>query len=185
MSQLPFEYECPVDWIIIRCCKYVAPIFKKTKHTANIITTEGAIASAFGLYNLYYGRLHLFAIGYSLGYAFDCLDGHFARRYNSTSKFGEYYEHGKDVITSAAYFYILLTRYKVTLPVTCLFLVLGSGLCVHMGHQQKYLKSKGTVLDFLTPLCRNVKNLKFTRWLGCGTFMVASVVVPFFLKRLF
>lgn len=182
MSQLPKEYECPIDWTIIDVCKKVAPLFYKTGHTANIITTEGAFASAWGLYNLSQNRLPQFAIGYALGYAFDCLDGHFARRYSMTSKFGEYYEHGKDIATTAAYFYIILKYYHIPTSALSMFAFFGSGLLVHMGHQQKYLKSSGAFLDFLQPLCRKVKNIKYTRFLGCGTFMIFSVAAPFYLK---
>lgn len=185
MSQLPPSAECPVDWTIIKICSDIAPIFHATGHTANAITTEGAIASGIGLYSLYNYNLPRFAVGYALGYAFDCLDGHYARRYKMTSKFGEIYEHMKDILTTAAYFGVLFYRYELSPIVITLYCIFGAGLLVHMGHQQKFIKSKGTFLDFLQPLARKVKNIKYTRWLGCGTFMVFSVVTPFFLRKLF
>lgn len=185
MSQLPPFAECPVDWFIIKICSDIAPIFRATGHTANAITTEGAIASAWGLYSLYNYHLPQFAAGYALGYAFDCLDGHYARRYKMTSKFGEYYEHMKDIATTIGYFGVLFYRYNVSPGVLVSFFLLGTGLLVHMGHQQKYIESDGSAfLDFLQPLARKVKNIKYTRWFGCGTFMLFSVVAPFYLSAL-
>lgn len=185
MSVLPDNYECPVDSVIIKASSIVAPLFKQTCHTANLITLEGAFLSGYGLYSLYNYSLPSFMIYYALGYAFDCLDGHFARRYNMTSKFGEYFEHTKDIVTSAAFAYIFYSRYTVPLYMWGLFAFFGSGLLVHMGHQQFYIKSKNHFLDFLQPLCKNVSNLKYTRFLGCGTFMLFSIFAPSFCKRRF
>lgn len=183
MSVLPYKYECPVDNVIIDMCAKVAPLFHATNHTANFITFEGAIASGYSLYLLANYRLKEFAFFYALGYIFDCLDGHYARRYKMVSKFGEIFEHLKDFVTSAGLFYVLITRYQVTPGIVQTFIVAGLGLLIHMGHQQKYLKSSGTILDPLQKLATDVKNMKYTRWLGCGTFMLLSIAVPFFLKR--
>jgi len=183
MSVLPHQYECPIDSVIIDMCAAVAPFFKETGHTANAITFEGGILSAYSLYLLYNYDVKNFALFYALGYAFDCLDGHFARRYKMVSKFGEYFEHIKDILTTVGYFYILLKKYEITMPVATVFTVAGFGLLSHMGHQQRYLGSKGGFLDPLQHLAKNPRNMRYTRWLGCGTFMVLSIAAPFFLRR--
>lgn len=183
MSQLPDEFECPVDDVIIRICSKIAPFFYATGHNANMLTFYGALASGYGLQKLRYNNLYSFAAFYALGYAFDCLDGHFARRYKMTSKFGEYAEHIKDIVTTALLFLVFFKSYKVTSNIILLFLVTGLGLNVHMGYQQKYLKSKGGFLDFLQKFSPgSYTNMKWTRWLGCGTFMLASVTAPFFME---
>lgn len=179
---LPDHYECPIDVYIIKLCTEIAPLFKATGHTANMITFEGAIFSFYSLYLLYHHRLKEFALYYALGYIFDCLDGHYARRYHMVSKFGEYFEHIKDTLVTILYFVILLRQYRVTVPTLVLYLVAGYGLISHMGHQQKYLNSKGGILDPLQHLARDVRHIKYTKWMGCGTFMVIAVVVPFFLR---
>ena len=83
----------------------------------------------------------------------------------------------------AGYFYILLHHYKVTKEALILFLVAGGGLAYHLGHQQLYTGSKGGFLDSLQSLVKDVKNIKYTRWLGCGTFNLVMIFAPFFLKR--
>jgi len=183
MSVLPFHYENPFDYILISIAGFVAPFFHSTGHTANAITFEGAIASAYSLYLLDAYRLSEFSFYYALGYFFDCLDGHFARRYHMTSKFGEYFEHAKDIITTILYFYVLYKKFELTKSTVSIFLISGLGLMVHLGHQQLYLNSSGAFLDILKPLSTKKKNLKYTRLFGCGTFLVLSVVVPHFLKR--
>ena len=93
MSILPKEFECPIDYILIQWCRQVSPYFYKTGHTPNLITLEGTVVYSFALKMLVDNRLPEFALLYGLGYFFDCLDGHFARRYKMTSKFGEWFEH--------------------------------------------------------------------------------------------
>jgi len=186
MSRLPLNYECPVDWHIIRFCSDVAPFFHSTGHTANLITFEGALSAAYSLYLLKEYRVAEFAAFYALSYVLDCLDGHFARRYKMVSKFGEYFDHVKDLTATMAFFYVLWKYYYLTAPAVALFTIAGSGLLTHMGLQQKYLKSKGTFLDVLQQTFAEnlpVSDMKYTRWLGCGTFMLISIAIPFFLQK--
>lgn len=184
MSVLPYHYECPIDWAIIKLCSAVAPFFRATGHTPNMITFEGAIASVVSLYMLKNNRLKEFAVLHFVAYALDCLDGHFARRYKMVSKFGEYFEHIKDILATMGYFYVLVKNYEISLPIVAIFAIAGGGLLSHMGHQQKYLGSSGGFLDPLQHLAKDVKSMKHTRWFGCGTFMLISIVVPFIARRL-
>lgn len=184
MSQLPDELENPLDTFFSEVCEKIAPFFYETGHSANMITTEGAVASGWGLYNLYRGNLPQFAAGYALGYFFDVLDGYFARRYKNVSKFGDLYEHGKDIATTAALAYLLYTYYDIPKPILAAFVANGAILGVHMAHQQRYLKKSGGFLSILEPLAGDSNNMKWTRWFGCGTFMLFSVALPFLGRRI-
>lgn len=183
MSVLPKHYECPIDWAIIDFCKTIAPFFRATSHTANLITFEGTLASIASLYYLRRHRLKEFAILHFVSYVLDCLDGHYARRYKMVSKFGEYFEHIKDILAACGYFYVLSTSFRLTWPAVALFTIAGSGLISHMGHQQKYLGTSGGFLDPLRHVAKDIDDMKYTRWFGCGTFMLISILVPFLLQK--
>lgn len=183
MSQLPKEFENPIDYYLGKICQFVAPAFAWTNHTANEITLEGLVLSLWGLWNLCQGNLMKFTIGYGLGYFFDCLDGFFARKYNDTSKFGEYFEHSKDIGCGILYFIILYNSYSVPSWMVCTSIFLLGGLTLQLAHQQRLLRSSGGVLDILQPLVKNVKNIQYTRYIGCGTFMLWSLLMPWLLNR--
>jgi phosphatidylglycerophosphate synthase len=190
MRSLPRDKECPVDTLILDMCEEVAPFFHKTGHSANVITFEGALLSAYGIYSLWQRNLVPFAIFYALGYAFDCLDGFYARKYNMVSTFGEYFEHAKDIATTWIFFLVLYKRYTIPPWAVKTLFITGVGLCIHMGHQQAYLreknekkKKKREFLNVLLPLVKSPRFIKYTRWLGCGTFMLTCITIPFFLKK--
>jgi phosphatidylglycerophosphate synthase len=185
MRLLPKELECPVDNLLIECCQQVAPYFYETGHTANMITFEGTIIYLYALKMLIQGKLREFAVLYGIGYFFDCLDGYFARRYKMVSKFGEWFEHIRDVLVAIAYFFILFKYFKVTNEIIILFLVAGYGLLTHLGHQQIYLDGKNGFLDSLKPFANNAFNMTETRWFGCGTFNLIIIFAPFFLERIY
>ena len=182
MRLLPKHLECPIDNLLIDWAHKVAPFFYQTGHTANLITLEGTLISFYALKLLALGRLPEFAFWYVLGYFFDCLDGHFARRYNMTSKFGEWFEHIRDIVVAVGYFYVLLNNYEVNAAVIALFLVAGFGLLCHMGNQQRYNRSNGAFLDPLQHLTPHVSGIETTRWFGCGTFNLIMILVPFWVE---
>ena len=49
-----------------------------------------------------------------LGYYFDCIDGPMARKYNMVTVFGDYYDHGTDIIcfTLVNYYYFTLYNFS-------------------------------------------------------------------------
>ena len=182
MSTLPREFENPIDYAIIRICSKIAPFFKATYHRANFITFEGLILSTYGLYHLSQFNMLKFMFGYGLGYVFDCLDGYYARKYNDKSRFGEYFEHSKDIGCGILYFIILSQYYVMSGWVWNLFTLSFLGLVFQLAHQQAMIGSSGDLMDKLQLIVVNPYHIRKTRWVGCGTFMILSLIIPLILS---
>ena len=72
------------------------------------------------------------------------MDGNYARTYNMHTKFGDYYDHIKDVVVMLIFATILLlykdihTNYKIFGIVVALFITLG--VMMHVGCTERYVK---------------------------------------------
>jgi hypothetical protein len=122
MRKTPPDLTGPIDNIILIIISHIEFIFKTINFTPNILTT---ISFLFGLTSMYYfshNRPISATTFYLLYYIFDCYDGYYARKYNMVTKFGDYYDHIKDVIINLLLFYIAFT--KCTLNTTCLTLII-------------------------------------------------------------
>ena len=70
----------------------------------------------------------------TLSYFFDCMDGNFARTYKMQTKFGDYYDHIKDVIIMLIFALILFIykdiplNYKIALLVA---VIMTFGVMMH------------------------------------------------------
>ena len=107
MRKIGAEYENFIDNYLIDICEYMSSYIHKLGITPNIITTMSLIcglsASAL-LYNKhYYSACVLWIISYYL----DNLDGYIARKYNQTSKIGDYYDHIADLIKFLTALFVL------------------------------------------------------------------------------
>ena len=92
-----------VDSIISLISEKTLPKFKKINFTPNGITTLSLIFGLLSVFLFYKKHYYSAALSYFISYIFDCTDGMYARKYNMVTKFGDYYDHIKDVIV-----YILL-----------------------------------------------------------------------------
>jgi len=184
MKKIPDEMDNPIDNILIRFSEYICPFFKKTGHTPNTITTYSLITGILSVYFLYIGRPIAFAILYSISYFFDCMDGHFARKYNMTSKGGDLYDHIKDISVYILLIYVVCVKYKNVIKVgdiVVLFLAILSCV-VHIGCQQKQMeKDYDETLDSSKCFCPNKEFIYYTRWCGMGTLMLITIGLVLFI----
>lgn len=177
MKKIPDEIDNPIDNILIRISDYLCPIFKKLGHTPNMITTWSLFFGLLSVYLLYKGYVYWFAITYMISYFFDCMDGHFARKYKMTSKFGDYYDHIKDIFVYLLVIYVIYIKYKHILCISD-FIIIGLSLFAcftHIGCQQKYQDKNGEILDNFQPLCTNKDMIYYTRYFGMGTMNLLFV----------
>jgi phosphatidylglycerophosphate synthase len=184
MRKIPKTYENPLDNIIIDLADSLCPFFHKLGFTPNGITTLSLIFALFAAWALWKGHVWLFAILYVISYFFDCMDGHYARKYNQVTKLGDLYDHVKDIVTGLLIMWVLYYRNKdrcnwnVWIPVIVVF-VLFTGLgYAHLGCQEKIygLNQSGT-LSAGKMLCPGnaSKNIRWTRWVGMGTWIVVLI----------
>ena len=113
----------PIDKLMYRISETIAPLFYKTKHTPNLITTYSFIVRLVALFYLFKNQLTIFALLWAIGYMLDCLDGHFARKYNMSSDFGSIYDHVSDFICNTVLIIIVTLKLR-TINQKIFFLVL-------------------------------------------------------------
>ena len=177
MKKLPSYYENPFDDILIKICDYCCPYLHKLGFTPNILTTISLLFCVVTIILLLNSYFYLAAAFFIISYLFDCMDGHFARKYNKVTKLGDYYDHIADVIKLISVIYTLyyinsiIMGYLIIPILLLLFIFL-----MHMGCQEKYYnKNESQTLSFTKLLCPNNKKynpLNITRFFGCGTFML-------------
>lgn len=185
--KLPKKYENPIDNILIDIAERLNPIFYKLGFNPNGITTLSLVTGLLFNYNYFIGNYELSAFMMSLSYFFDCMDGNFARTYNMQSKFGDYYDHIKDVIVMLVFVGILLlykdipTKYKIFGIVVGVIMTFG--VMMHVGCTEKYVKIKKTkgiqesgFLANFKGTCDKIDRIKYVRYLGCGTFNAFIII---------
>lgn len=189
MRKISRDCENPIDNINIDMMDKTCGFFKKLHFTPNGITTLSLLFGILSLYFLYHYKVVLFGITYYISYLFDCLDGHYARKYKMVSKFGDFYDHIKDVIVVFGIFSVLYFRYCAN-PKACtifiIYIVVISILMIgHLGCQENiYKKKESATLSFSKTLCENdpISLIKFTRWFGCGSWIILLIIGIFYLN---
>lgn len=189
MRKIPSKYENPLDDVLISIADQVCPAFKKLGFTPHGITTLSLICGLFALVFILKGYLVLFALFYLLSYFFDCLDGHYARKYNMVTTIGDLYDHIKDIVIAVLALCIMYIRNKhifsksVVIAVVLIFVIFSVLGYIHLGCQEKYYqlhdkKTESCTLSFGKQLCPGnpEKNLKFTRWFGMGTWVIITIL---------
>jgi phosphatidylglycerophosphate synthase len=190
MRKIPINQENPIDVYNINLVDKLCPFFNKLKFTPNGITTLSLIFGLLSLWYLWKYNWVGFAVSYYISYLFDCLDGHYARKYKMVSKFGDTYDHVKDVLVMCGIFYILFSRYKVDGKVWKNFVIATVFMSVLMsaqlGCQEKlYPKDESQTLGFTKKLCIGdpSNTIQFTKWFGCGTWVVYIIGAVWYLDK--
>lgn len=183
-------YENPFDNFNIAICDSLCPFFKKLDFTPNGLTTVSLILGILSLYFLWKYNMVGFAIFYYLSYLFDCMDGHYARKYQLVSKGGDMYDHIKDVSVNLCLIYIVWSRYKTdnktTLIALITIIIFFTLMCAHLGCQERiYPKDESGTLNFSRSMCVGndaTKTIKLTRYFGCGTWCITIIVIVIYLN---
>jgi phosphatidylglycerophosphate synthase len=154
MRKIPEHLENPVDNLILNIVDYTMPFFYKLGFTPNGITT---LSLFFGLLSvkLIYDQDYLeSSLAYFISYIFDCMDGHMARKYKMVSKFGDYYDHIKDMVVGILLVYTIIVKYSSYggywkyFPL--ILFVLFFTMNMHLGCQEIYYHNGSTSDDSLT-----------------------------------
>ena len=186
MNKLRNHHENPVDVVLLGLTGTLLPAFHATGHTPNVITTYSFAAGLVAVAALWYGHVGTFVVAYAVSYTFDCMDGQMARRYRMTSEFGDWYDHVTDVLVMVLLAVVIgVRRWRYVsaaevLTFVALLLLLG----VHMGCQQRHRPRPSTeedaeeaeTLDDLQVLCHHREWIRWTRYFGSGTFVVALLL---------
>ena len=173
----------PIDVATVRITAPLLPLFHATGHTPNLLTTYSMLAGLGAVAALWRGNAAAFAAAYSASYAFDCMDGAFARRYGMVSAFGDAYDHGSDALVTVLLLVVLFWRHghRVGFADAAAMGALAALMLVHLGCEQAAGHSPvgdaatGS-LDQLRRLCPGPGAMRWTRLFGCGTVALAIVL---------
>jgi phosphatidylglycerophosphate synthase len=172
--------ENPIDNIIIGLVEKTDGVYKSLKMNPNHLT---AISFIFGLmtaYYIYHGQDKLAAVTLFLSYYYDCMDGHYARKYNMVTEFGDYFDHFSDWTKTGVILFAMYKRnpnkFTYIFPVLLIFFILSS---IHIGCQENVFKS-ATNQPFLNNfklLCPKNDFIYCTRWFGTGTLLLVTLII--------
>ena len=110
VNKLSRELENPIDNIIYDKIENDLEFLKSLNFTPNILTTFSLITALLCIYNFYKDKFVIASLLWVVSYYFDCADGKFARKYNMVSKFGDYYDHGSDLIKGILLTYVIYVK---------------------------------------------------------------------------
>ena len=179
------EMENPIDTLIIDyICEPVSNVLRTTskKITPNMITSVGMIIGLLCIYYMYEGYYKVSFMLYWLCYIFDCLDGYYARKYNMITRFGDYFDHFRDIFINIVVIALVFKKTKNKHIYVISLIIILIGLLTHFGAQELNTTSPehNECLKMLTPLCKHKDYIEYTRYMGNGTFIL--VISMFILK---
>jgi phosphatidylglycerophosphate synthase len=186
MRKLPAKYENPVDNLFICAVDRVMPIFKCFNLTPNHLTFLSLIFGLISIYYLHSYEKEYFTIFFLIAYFFDVADGHYARSYKLTSKFGDYFDHIKDIIVSLLSMYVVCKRYDVSWSIAIIFIICILLMNIHLGCQEKiYTKASTDTLTILRSLCPGdpERSIKVSKYFGSGSTQIFAIIILYFLQQ--
>ena len=181
--------ENPIDDILICIADALCPIFYETGHTANLITLYSALSGAVAVYGMYNYDVSTFLVAWTVSYFFDCMDGHFARKYDMVSQLGDLLDHVKDILLWLSVFIILFKKFTVPFSYLVWFAVVAIVCAKHIGCQQVHYRLNGgndterETLDVFFTLCTNPLDIKWTRFFGAGSVNITLMIIVYLLIR--
>ncbi len=195
MRKLPPELDNPIENIFVELGDHLSEYFRAIYLTPNDLTSVSFITGIYSVYLFTQKKYITSAIFYMISFAFDCFDGNYARKYNMTTKFGDYYDHISDWIINGAIIFLIIKKYLklqnnnlkkyvplALIPITIL-------MSIHFGCQEKYYNGDSEKNEFLAyskPMCpvdnrdELEKTLKFSRFFGPGTFTLSICLIILF-----
>lgn len=194
MRKVEPKYDNPIDNFIVDIGDNVLPYLKSSGHTPNMLTTYSFIFGLASVYFLYKDDLFKFAVCFIIGYMFDCWDGHMARTYKMTSKFGDLYDHISDVTVGLSLAYVAYSKFKHKLTIPLVVVIAGMTYLMHkhVGCYQRVYKTNNNIeketvqkesIDFMSDLCPDTNDIKWTRFFGPGTYNTIFVIgLMYYLK---
>ncbi len=181
-KKVDLKYDSPYEYIFVELCQKTKGFFRKLNFTPNMITALSLLSSILMYKAFRKGKYHQAGLLILASYYFDCLDGIFARTYNMTSKFGDFFDHASDIITIVL---MTLAVYKsnatnqskcsyYTIMGVLLFLSSAQTGCI-----QKMVKNKddSPTLEILSKISPNESYINYIKYFGPATFYFANFLI--------
>ena len=193
MRKISRQYDNPFDNFLISLSEITTPYAYQIGMNPNMITTLSIISTIIVVLLLLNANYIWAAIFFLIAYFFDCLDGHYARKYNMVTVFGDYYDHISDVLKIIAVlgtlYYINKKKFMVVIPI---IIIIGILTIIHFGCQELYYNStESETVEFTKNLCpvKNINNINeienkmnFTKYFGMGTMQLIIIISIIYYK---
>ena len=178
VGKIHHTLEDPFSHLLYHISDKISPYLYALNISPNEITTVRFIVLLVSLFycipNKYYREA---SILYILSYFGDCLDGHYSRKYNMVTEFGDYYDHVIDNLGIVLTLYVL---YKNTNNYVIIFIIIIAMISlIQIGCQEKYIsiknKTDSKFLSFTQYLCPSCtvedieSTMSITKLFGAGT----------------
>jgi phosphatidylglycerophosphate synthase len=185
--KMPVKNNNKIDRIIFG--KLTLPVIDwgyKNNLTPNFFTT---LSFSFQLSSIYFLKNYnptLFSFLYMLGYYFDCIDGPMARKYNMVTVFGDYYDHGTDIIcfTLVNYYYFTLYNLLNQPFILLSYILMSYGLLKYVGIQERMYDSKKGDLErspflyWTTYILKHSDTLEMFKYFSYSVFVIFFSTIP-------
>lgn len=178
------RHENPFDNLIYKLVvEPMTPILRQCMHwlRPNHITLVSIALSIACIYFFVRGDYVVSAACYLMSYIADCFDGYYARKYDMTTKFGDWLDHVSDWLLGVAIFMCILLKqspFRFTkLTIYILLLIL---MTKHFKCQEELVHGNSDSINFATHSfsCPNpARTLLWTRWFGAGTFYAVTSLI--------
>lgn len=194
-----YSLEDPLSQFYYDLSSYVSPLLYKLGITPNFITTIRLIMSIIIFPYLFENEMYKSAsVVYLLSYILDCLDGHYARRYNMETEFGDYYDHMTDIVSLViTMYYITFTVSKSHKWVVILIYILFLVSLVQVNCQERYLRlmkndADSNVISSISFMCHDnlvhddhLENvMSITRHFASGIFFLVVAIAIWNMDKL-
>lgn len=179
------DYQNFIDIGLLKLCRLIDEPLHTIGVTPNMVTLFGLIIGIFAIHFLIQKQYVLSVLFLWLTYFTDCLDGFMARKYNQTSKLGDYLDHFRDqfvILCVVILMTLHIQNFKYRLLFVFIIIISTVLMLSQLGCQEKLTEFKhhNECLGFLEKMCpgKAEQNIKWTRWFGCGTFyLVLSILI--------
>jgi phosphatidylglycerophosphate synthase len=189
------ELNSPFDNILNSIAESQLNFYYNLNFTPNILTTLSLLTGIGCIYAVYKDSYILAAILWLISYFYDTIDGKFARKYNMTSKFGDYYDHISDITialgVSIMLFYKIsaikenkyfLIKSVIFFGILCILAYIHI-MCQEMittSKESHILKSINVLPKFNKKTCYDY--IKYLRFFGIGTLILILGIYMLYIK---
>lgn len=185
--KLPNHIECPIDNLTYSIIDYLSELAYFFNMSPNDITTISIVFVFLAVYFLLHKKFIYFSICFIIYYILDLLDGYHARKHNKCTKFGDYYDHIRDLIIFISLSTIICFRsYKkkkwYIIIILFIFLLMSQlhMACQELHNENNIDKNHSCYSDTMSLYkCPSKKWIIITRHFGMGTLIFAVIILSY------
>lgn len=169
--------ESLLNQFLYKIVEIISPIFYSLGLTPNMVTTISLIPAYLSYFYLIKRDMRCI-IYYFLYMILDYIDGYMARKYKLHSKFGDIYDHGRDILFHILLLSIFYTNKKL-LIIFIVFNIFGFSLfgCQEIMYEDKCKESNNTTVYWLKPFCKkNIIFNTFNYYIGTASMYLGTII---------